>query len=79
MPNTPDGGTFVAGFDPHTVTAYTSPNTNKSYAVFVDYATGEPNYLGVVDLACVLAQPRTAGTHEVIGTASSCTRYVAIP
>ncbi len=33
MPNTPDGNGFEAGFDPHTVTAYTSPNTNKSYAV----------------------------------------------
>jgi hypothetical protein len=79
MPNTPDGNAFEAGFDPHTVTAYTSPNSNKSYAVFVDYATGTPNYLGVVDLACVLTQPRTAGTHNVIGNASACTRYVAIP
>ncbi len=79
MPNTPDGNGFSAGFDPHTITAYTSPNTGKSFAVFVDYATGTPNYLGVVDLACVLALPRTAGTHNVIGNASSCTRYVVIP
>jgi hypothetical protein len=80
MPNTPDGRPFSAGFDPHTVTAYTSPNTNKSYAVFADYGNGvTPNFLGVVDLACVLTQPRTAGTHNVIGNASACTRYVAIP
>jgi PEP-CTERM motif len=79
MPNTPDGIGFSAGFDPHTITAYTSPNSGKSYAVFVDYATGTPSYLGVVDLACVLAQPRTAGTHNVIGNASTCTRYVAVP
>jgi hypothetical protein len=79
MPNTPNGVGFSAGFDPHTITAYTSPNTGKSYAVFVDYASGTPNFLGVVDLACVLAQPRTAGTHNVIGNASSCTRYVALP
>ena len=80
MPNTPDGQGFSAGFDPHTVTAYTSPNSNKSYAVFVDYAGGAPNWLGVVDLACVVALPRDAGTHNVSGTAaSSCTRYVAIP
>jgi len=79
MPNTPDGNGFSAGFDPHTVTAYTSPNNNKSYAVFVDYATGAPNWLGVVDLACVVALPRTAGTHNVSGSTSSCTRYVAIP
>jgi hypothetical protein len=92
MPNTPDGNAFSAGYDPHTVTAYTSPNNNMSYAVFADWgpATGDayPNYLGVVDLACVLALPRNAGTHDVTaaavsgtgaGTVSSCTRYVAIP
>jgi len=92
MPKTPDGNEFSAGYDPHTVTAYTSPNTSKSYAVFADWgpATDDssPNYLGVVDLACVLALPRTAGTHNVTstavlgtgpGTVSSCTRYVAIP
>jgi hypothetical protein len=79
MPTTPDGGAFSAGYDPHTITAYTSPNTNKSYAVFSDWAVGYPNYLGVVDLACVLSQPRIAGTHNVIGDASSCTRYVAVP
>jgi len=79
MPLTPDGFPFSAGFDPHTLTAYTSPNTGKSSAVFVDYAPGYPDYLGVVDLACVLAQPRTPGTPDVIGNAASCTRYVAIP
>jgi len=79
MPTTPDGNFFSAGFDPHTITAYTSPNSGKSYAVFVDYATGTPNFLGVVDLACVLTQPRTVGTHNVVGNATSCTRYVAIP
>jgi hypothetical protein len=81
MPNTPDGNAFIAGWDRHTVSAYTSPNTEKSYAVFADCFLGGtgPNYLGVVDLACVLAQPRASGTHNVVGTASACTRYVAIP
>ena len=79
MPNTPDGNEFSAGFDPHTVTAYTSPNTNKSYGVFASYISGVPSWLGVVDLACVLSQPRTGGTHEVIGNAAACTRFVAIP
>ena len=81
MPNTPDGNFFSAGYDPHTVTAYTSPNTSKSYAVFADYYFGYPSYLGVVDLACVLAAPRTgAGSHTVVaGGADSCVRYVAVP
>jgi hypothetical protein len=79
MPTTPDGNAFSAGYDPHTITAYTSPNTNKSYAVMVDWLFDYPSYLGVVDLACVLALSRTAGTHTVIGNASTCTRYVAVP
>jgi hypothetical protein len=79
MPNTPDGGTFSAGYDPHTVTAYTSPNTGKSYAVFADYEGGSsPTYLGVVDLACVLSQTRSSANY-VSGTASACTTYVALP
>jgi hypothetical protein len=83
MPNTPDGNAFAAGFDPHTVTAYTSPNNNKSYAVFADWDLGTPSgsYLGVIDLACVLALPRT-GAHTVTNPATAtvpCTRYVLIP
>jgi hypothetical protein len=85
MPNTPDSNSFSAGFDPHTITAYTSPNTGKSYAVFVDWEFDSsifedtPKYLGIVDLACVLSQPRTSGSHNVIGNASTCTRYIALP
>lgn len=80
MPPLPDGTSFSAGYDPHTITAYTSPNSGKSYAVLVDYGAGDPvKWLAVVDLQCVLGQPRTAGTHFVAGTAAACTRYVAVP
>jgi hypothetical protein len=91
MPNTPNGDGFSAGYDPHTVTAYTSPNTGKSYAVFADYAgySTHPPYLGIVDLACVLSLDRIPGTHIVndqtsttsttAGDASACTSYVAVP
>jgi hypothetical protein len=79
MPNTPDGRPFSAGFDPHTITAYTSPNTGLSYAVIVDYESQPSPYLAVIDLSCVLSQPRAAGTHNVVGNASACTRYVVIP
>jgi hypothetical protein len=78
MPNTPDGVAFSAGYDPHTITAYTSPNTSKAYAVVADWNGSTPTWLGVIDLACVLAQPRS-GAHTVSGNASACTRYVAIP
>jgi hypothetical protein len=90
MPDTP-GGAFEAGYDPHTVAAYTSPNTSKSYAVFADYAgyTTHPPYIGVVDLACVLGLYRVPGTHMVNdqtsptsttpGNAATCTNYIAVP
>jgi hypothetical protein len=52
------GGFFGAGFDPHTVTAYTSPNDGKAYGVFVGYAGQAPVCLAKVDLAAVLAASR---------------------
>jgi len=52
------GGTFSAGFDPHGVTAYTSPNNGKPYAVFVGYGSGAPICLAVVDMQVVMAAPR---------------------
>ena len=65
------GGTFSAGFDPHTVTAYTSPNTGDSYAVFAGYIGGVPACLAVVDMTTVInptLSPRGGGSfgaHEV--------------
>lgn len=60
------GGTFSAGDDPHTVTAYTSPNTGKAYALFANAAP--PTCVVQVDLAAVLAAPRGGsglGAHDV--------------
>jgi hypothetical protein len=82
MPDSPDGGGFSAGYDPHTVTAYTSPNTNKSYAVFADYEYSDsPAWLGVVDLACTLALPRDPGTNNITNPATAlipCVNYVSV-
>ncbi|HEY4382122.1 MAG TPA: PEP-CTERM sorting domain-containing protein [Acidobacteriaceae bacterium] len=83
MPNTPDGGTFSAGFDPHTITAYTSPNNGKAYGLIADWENGVvPKYVGVVDLAALLAAPRT-GTHTVDPSYNLVTngvvRYVVVP
>ncbi len=80
MPNTPDSNSFESGFDPHTITAYTSPNNSKAYSVIASWATGQPAYLGVVDIQCVLSAPRTPGTHYVDPSydliANGCVRYV---
>jgi hypothetical protein len=65
------GGTFSAGFDPHTITAYTSPNTGDSYAVFAGYVGGVPACLAVVDMTTVInpsLSPRGGtgfGAHDI--------------
>jgi hypothetical protein len=49
------GGTFSSGYDPHTVTAYTSPNTGDSYAVFVGYDPSQlPTCLAAVDMTKII-------------------------
>jgi hypothetical protein len=70
IPPDPSGKPWNMGLDPHTVTAYVSPNTGKAYAVIAnDTFTGTPatnrTYLAVVDLAALLAAPRVTGTHQV--------------
>lgn len=61
---------FTAGLDPHTVSAYTSPNDGKAYTVFASYPP--PDTLAVVDMAAVLARPRQADGHTIVGTSGSC-------
>lgn len=51
---------FSNGYDPHTTTAYTSPNDGRAYAVLADWSTNAPARLAIVDLAKWLAAPRTA-------------------
>jgi hypothetical protein len=61
VPDEPDMTSFAMGLDPHTLTAYTSPTTNKAIGVMAD----DPRtYLAVVDLQALLAAPRT-GAHTV--------------
>ena len=70
-PSTQCGSTFNAGFDPHTVTAYTSPNNSKAYAVFAGYSSasagiGVPICLAVVDMAAVLAARAVRGATRLM-------------
>ena len=37
LPNDPDGNPFSMGCDPHTTTAYVSPNTGKAIGLVTDY------------------------------------------
>jgi hypothetical protein len=61
-------GTFNAGYDPHTMTAYTSPNNGHSYAVFAGYSEGVPNCLAVIDMTTAMTATRGGGgygAHDV--------------
>ncbi len=54
-PPAPEEG-WSQGFDPHTVTAYVSPNSNKAYAVLEN---GDFSFVAIVDLQGLLSAPRT--------------------
>jgi hypothetical protein len=64
VPNEPApvSGPFSMGCDPHTVTAYVSPNSGKALGILGD---GSASFLAIVDLQGILSATRTAGTHIV--------------
>jgi hypothetical protein len=61
VPNLPSEAVWEEGFDPHTVTAYVSPNSKKAFGVLEN---GDFSFLAVVDLQGLLSAPRT-GAHVV--------------
>jgi hypothetical protein len=85
MPNTPDGRPFSAGFDPHTITAYTSPNTGKAIGLYSDWTGGTPKFIGVIDMAAALATTRAAApnNHQIAAgvnlITSGIVSYVPVP
>jgi hypothetical protein len=56
VPNDPTGVEWSQGFDPHTVTAYVSPNTGKALGVL---GNGNNTFMAIVDLQSLLNAPRT--------------------
>jgi hypothetical protein len=58
VPASPDEQTWSQGLDPHTVTAYVSPNTHKAYAVLEN---GAFTYVAIIDIQAMLNAPRTGG------------------
>jgi hypothetical protein len=66
---------FSLGLDPHTLTAYTSPNDGKAYGVLAN--SPAPTTLAVADLACILNSPARVGHNLAPTDAASCIRYIA--
>ena len=58
MPSTPSEAAWSQGDDPHTVTAYVSPNSGKAFGVLENE---DFSFLAVVDLQGLLSAPRTGG------------------
>ena len=56
VPGTPADAPWFEGFDPHTVTAYVSPNSHKAYGVLEN---GDFSFVAIVDLQGLLSAPRT--------------------
>lgn len=94
LPVTPDGQTWQQGLDPHTITAYVSPNNGRSYGVMANGDFVPPTWLAVIDLEALLSAPRKAGIYPSGDSCPSCThsvdpsynlvtngvvRYVAVP
>lgn len=59
VPSPPTEDSWSQGFDPHTVSAYVSPNSHKAYALLEN---GDFSYVAIVDLQGMLSAPRT-GAH----------------
>ena len=90
LPPTPDGFVFQTGCDPHTMTAYTSPNTGLPYGVVASWVPlchvgGTPTRLAVIDLAKAIdptVSPRTPGQHVIDPgvdlIANGVVRYVSV-
>jgi hypothetical protein len=56
VPNLPNTSSWSQGFDPHTVTAYVSPNSKKAFGVLEN---GDFSFVAIVDLHGLLSAPRT--------------------
>jgi hypothetical protein len=83
LPIEPNSDIFAQGFDPHTVTAYVSPNSGDAIGLAADQG---PFYVAVIDLTKLLnaaVVPRVAGTHQcslaVDLVATGVVNYVAVP
>jgi hypothetical protein len=62
MPNDPDGLPWNMGLDPHTMTAYTSPNTGRALLAISNVSR---TYVALVDMQALLGALRTPMTHLV--------------
>jgi hypothetical protein len=83
LPATPDSAGFSSGYDPHTMTAYTSPNNGKAYGLVADWSGGV-NWVAVIDLQALLSAPRWVSDAHIVDPSvdllgTGIVRYVPVP
>ena len=65
----PVGPWGFSGFDPHTVSAYTSPLTGRAMGLITNgvypLGDGSPSVLGLIDLQAILDAPRLSGSNDL--------------
>jgi hypothetical protein len=73
IPNTPDSNTWEQGDDPHTVTAYVSPNSGDAIALLVNLGASDvPTFVAVIDLTKMLNQSIVPRITNGFPTAHTC-------
>jgi len=65
----------LQGGDPHTITAYVSPNTGRPMGLFAESQPQE-NWLALIDLQGLLSAPRNAGVLPNGSFCRGCTHSV---
>ena len=70
VPDDPSGTPWAMGLDPHTSTAYTSPNTGDAMALFANSAP--PTFLAVIDLTKLLNPAIVPRITNGFPTANTC-------
>jgi hypothetical protein len=70
------GGGFSNGFDPHTVTAYQSPNSGDAIAVL---ANAGATRLAIVDLTKMLALPQSGNVCTSVTLPNTVVSFISLP
>ena len=89
IPNTPDKATWSTGDDPHTTTAYVSPNSGDAIALVAN--SSPPTFAAVIDMTKLLDPTIVPRTKAGFASAHTCdltkvnlktagvVRFVAVP
>lgn len=77
MPNDPNGQAWLMGLDPHTVTAYVSPNNGRAYGLIMNRAR---TFVARVDLVLCVGCPKVSTTdHHCTSLPAGTVTFIPLP